>query len=70
LSGVKKRRHQPKVNGGRDSLSNCVIPEVAKLIAQDARAFNCGKSWVQATILAHYYGIRIPRYDEQERKKK
>jgi hypothetical protein len=49
---------QKPVKGGRFRLSSTVLKSIRKRVEQDARHSGVSMSFVQAVILAKYYGIK------------
>ena len=59
-----KVRRQPPVQGGRESLPSCVLKEIMMATRKEAARWNCSRSYVVATILAHHFGIDMVPYTD------
>lgn len=57
-SKTRAPRRQTPIPGGRARLSPSVLHEIDDAITADATRHHVAKSFVQAVILAHHYGIK------------
>lgn len=57
---------QPRLPKGkrREALPSCVHAEIRAAVNREARRFNCSRSFVVATALAHVFSIDITTYRE------
>jgi Ribonuclease G/E len=52
-------RSQRRIKGvTRVSASASLLPAIERAVEHTAKRFNASKSWVRATAMAHYFGIR------------
>ena len=58
-------RIQPKFKRPGSQRSQREDPRVTRCVDETAAKFDVSKSWVRHTALAHYFGIDIIGYDEE-----